>query len=241
MNPEVRWSFNVCSWKSQKSSPIRWHPPSEDRKPKIFRTTSKGYRNYPRSALVILWFFIQKVKISSNKVDPAEKNMNPGEPQTRPLSIQRLRIHHIRPMSIHRLWIHNTRPWPSESTTLEWESKFRSHKKTWPTEKFFQRNVFSHLTTPTWTYNPVLGQGAFSENSVDRDERFSWLKGRKNTNNLLHWKMRFPLRPYYSSRQKTFRVNEVASSEHSGSTRTNRWGISKSPRTPQPQLQRRKW
>ena len=34
---------------------------------------------------------------------------------------------------------------------------------------------------------------------------------------------------------------EVASSEHSRSTRTNRWGNSKSPRTPQPQPQRQKW
>ena len=53
MIPEVRWSFNVCSWKSQKSSPIRWHPPSEDRLQKIFRTTSKGYRNDPE----VCWRF----------------------------------------------------------------------------------------------------------------------------------------------------------------------------------------
>jgi hypothetical protein len=33
---------------------------------------------------------------------------------------------------------------------------------------------------------------------------------------------------------------EVASSEHSRSTRTKRWGISQSPRTPQPQPQRQK-
>ena len=34
---------------------------------------------------------------------------------------------------------------------------------------------------------------------------------------------------------------EVASSEYSRSTRTNRWGTSKSPRTPQPQPQQQKW
>jgi hypothetical protein len=33
----------------------------------------------------------------------------------------------------------------------------------------------------------------------------------------------------------------VASCEHSRSTRTDRWRISKSPRTPQPQPQRQKW
>ena len=182
-------------------TPTKWRP-----KTKNLQNHIKRIQKWSPKCAGDFMFFLQKVKISSNKVDPAEKNMNPGEHQTRPLSIQRLRIHHIRPLSIHRLWIHNTRPWPSESTKLEWESKFRSHKKTWATENFFQRNAFSHLTTPTWSYNPFLGQGAFLENSVDRDERFSWLKGRKNTNNLLHWKMRFPLHPYYSSRQKTFRV-----------------------------------
>ena len=48
---------------------------------------------------------------------------------TRPQSIQRLRIQHTRHLSIHRLRIHSTRPWPSESTKLERESKFRCHEK----------------------------------------------------------------------------------------------------------------
>ena len=61
------------SWKSQKSSPIRWHPPSEDRKPKMFRITSKGYRNDPRSALTILCFFFKKWKSHQTKSTPLRK------------------------------------------------------------------------------------------------------------------------------------------------------------------------
>ena len=79
-----------------------------------------------------------------------------------------------------------------------------SWKKKWPIGNFFQRNRFSYLTIPKWSYNHCLGPGTFSANSVMWGERCSRLKGAKTTNNLLHWKIKFPLHPYYSSRQKGF-------------------------------------
>ena len=66
-------------------------------------------------------------------------------------------------------------------------------KKSWPTGNVFCSYRISHLTKPNWSYNLFWGQGTFSWNPVVRGERFFSLKRVKNTNNLLTWKIEFPI------------------------------------------------
>jgi len=130
---DLCWYFlsGKCSPKTMTTT--KWTP-----KTKNLQHSTKPVHKWSPGCADHLMCFPRKWKISSYKVDHHEKNSIPGRPETLPLSIHRLRIHYTRSMSIHRLRIHYTRPWPSESTKLERESKFRCHKKSVRQEGSFQ-------------------------------------------------------------------------------------------------------
>ena len=93
------------------------------------------------------------------------------------------------------------------STKFEnsWKSQiFGITKKPFPAKYSAQRNRLEAFPIPLVRFWSKEGSRKLSANSVVWAARFSRLKWSTLLNNLLHWKIKFPLHPYYSSNRTGF-------------------------------------